>query len=97
MREFTDGRGGTWAADTIEEDTSRHHGRWFLVFHPAGAATPRLPAPEVRWQSRPEAERTLATMSLFELRRRLAGTQRRAGTAAGAEAVPWIDRTINAG
>ncbi len=97
MREFTDGRDSHWVADTIEEDTPRHHGRWYLVFHPAGAETPRLPAPEVRWQSLASAERTIATMSLFELRRRLAGAQRRAGAAAGAEAIPWIDDSIRAG
>ncbi len=95
MTEFNDGRGTSWIADTIEEDTPRHHGRWYLVFHPAGQDSPPLPTPEVRWQTRAEADRTLATMSLFELRRRLAGTERRAGAAT--MTAPWIDRTINAG
>jgi hypothetical protein len=35
--------------------------------------------PEVRWQTRASAERTLATMSEFELRRRLHLVQRRLG------------------
>ena len=95
MRNFTDGHGRTWVADPIEEATPRHHGRWYLVFHPADAAAPQLPAPEVRWQTLATAERTMATMSLFELRRRLATAQRRAGAAAGAEAIPWIQRKID--
>lgn len=97
MKDFTDGHGNAWVATVTEEDTPRHHGRWYLVFHPAGAETPRLPVPEVRWQTEETAERTLATMSLFELRRRLSGMQRRAGAEAGAEPTPWIHRNISAG
>ncbi len=99
MRDFTDEQGGLWTATATEEDTPRHHGRWVLFFHPARAETPRLPAPEVRWQSRPEAERTLATMSLFELRRKLNNVQRRAGLPAptGEAGSPWVSRGINAG
>ena len=99
MREFTDEQGAVWSAFAAEEDTPRHHGRWYLVFHPVGAEVPLLAAPEVRWQSRASAERTLATMSLFELRRRLNGAERRAGVPApaGAAGVTWIKRAINAG
>jgi len=96
MRDFTDEQGGSWTATAIEEETPRHHGRWVLFFHPAAAETPRLPAPEVRWQSRPEAERTLATMSLFELRRTLSSVQRRSGLPASDGESPWVDRTIDA-
>ena len=53
------------------EDTERHHGIWFLVFHREGDPAHRLPVFEVRWQTRATAERTLLTMSDFELRRRL--------------------------
>jgi hypothetical protein len=28
-------RRGAWVASARQEDTPRHHGRWFLVFHPA--------------------------------------------------------------
>ena len=71
MREFTDSNGETWVATALEEDTPRHHGRWFLVFHPQGDDTRLLPMPEIRWQNRPTAERTLRAMGEFELRRRI--------------------------
>jgi hypothetical protein len=97
MRPFTDEHGRAWVAGATEEDTPRHHGRWYLVLHPADAEAPRLDLPEVRWQSLGEAERTLATMSLFDIRRRLAGAQRRAGAPApGGEGVPWIGHKIKA-
>ncbi len=99
MRDFTDQQGAVWTATAIEEDTPRHHGRWYLEFHPVDAEVPRLSAPEWRWQSRPEARRTLATMSLFELRRKLAAARRRAGlpTPAGAAGAPWIHDAIDGG
>lgn len=99
MRQFTDDRGRTWTAAAVEEDTPRHHGRWYLLFQPAGADAPRLSAPEVRWQTLASAERTIATMSMFDLRRRLVSVQRRAGLPApsGEDGIPWINRTINAG
>ncbi len=71
MHTFEDLRGRTWVATAREEDTPRHHGRWYLVFHPEGAAAPELAMPEVRWQSRVSAERTLRTMGRWELQRRL--------------------------
>ena len=71
MKEFTDDRDGGWVATAREEETPRHHGRWYLVFHPAGDESRKLVMPEVRWQSRRSAERTLNTMSVFELLRRL--------------------------
>ena len=73
MRSFVDAQGRTWVASAREENTPRHHGRWYLVFHPADDDAHVLPIPEVRWQTRATAERTLATMSDFELLRRLHG------------------------
>ncbi|MEN8375378.1 MAG: hypothetical protein ABFS34_08015 [Gemmatimonadota bacterium] len=73
--EFADGE--TWTATAREEDTPRHHGRWYLVFEAADGAA--YPMGEVRWQTRSSAERTLRTMSEAELRRRLAGLLERAG------------------
>jgi hypothetical protein len=78
MRNFTDDVGGEWTAAAQEEDTPRHHGRWYLVFHTAGSDDVLLPMPEVRWQTSASARRTLRTMSQFELRRRLAAVQVRA-------------------
>lgn|SRR5690606_35898936 len=67
MRSFTDEQGRTWVASVREEQTPRHHQRWYLVFELDGNV---LPMPEVRWQTRDTAERTIRTMSQFELRRR---------------------------
>jgi len=71
MRQFTDASGGVWSATAQEESTPRHHGRWVLVFHPADDPAAAHSMPEVRWQTKPTALRTLATMSELELRRRL--------------------------
>ena len=81
MKRFTDARDAEWVADAREERTSRHHGRWFLVFHPAGDPTNVLAMPEVRWQTYETADRTLQTMSVFELRRRLDIVRRRYASA----------------
>jgi hypothetical protein len=78
MKTFTDGTGAAWVASAMEENTPRHHGRWFLVFHAEGEEGPVLSMPEVRWQTRATAERTLRTMSDFELRRRLHTVRERA-------------------
>lgn len=71
MKTFKAENGETWVAGAAREQTERHHGVWYLVFHRAGDAAERLPVEEVRWQTRATAERTLRTMSDFELVRRL--------------------------
>lgn len=81
MRTFQSETGDRWVAGAREEDTPRHHGRWYMILHPESQPDTVLPLPEVRWQTRATAERTLATMSLFELRRRLDIARRRAATA----------------
>jgi hypothetical protein len=83
MRSFTDVEGRAWVADVREEDTPRHHGRWYLVLRSAdGGADYDLP--EVRWQTRSSAERILDTMSTFELRRRLKTARARYASMDGA-------------
>jgi hypothetical protein len=77
MRRFTDEDGRDWEATALEEDTPRHHGRWYLVLRAPDGSGPELTLPEVRWQNRQTAERTLRTMSEFELRRRLRIAARR--------------------
>jgi hypothetical protein len=74
MKEFTDAEGGRWRA-SAREDASKgvdYKGRLFLALErlggPGGHA---LELPEVRWNSARTAERTIATMSIVELRRRL--------------------------
>lgn len=71
MKTFLDQHGTRWVATVREEQTPRHHGRWYLVFHPEHEVERVLPMPEVRWQTRASAERTLRTMSEFELSRRI--------------------------
>src|SRR5690606_35295565 len=56
MKTFTDDKGNSWTAGALEEDTPRHHGRWYLVFEGADGVV--LPMPEVRWQTAATAERT---------------------------------------
>jgi hypothetical protein len=84
MKSFTDESGATWVADATEEHTPRHHGRWFLVIRPEAGGGTEFSIPEVRWQTRATAERTLRTMSEFELRRRLHIVRERALLDAGA-------------
>jgi hypothetical protein len=86
MKQFEDGTGGIWIASAREEQTPRHHGRWFLVMHPAGDEDALLTMPEVRWQTRATAERTLRSMSPFELQRRLHILRERALLEHGASA-----------
>jgi hypothetical protein len=82
MKSITDEAGAEWTATAREENTPRHHGRWYLVFEAADGSA--LPMPEVRWQTRATAERTLRTMSPFELLRRLHIVRERALHEAGA-------------
>lgn len=71
MRAFTDAAGRTWLATAHEEQTPRHHTRFFLVFHSDRADGEAFPMPEVRWQTLATADRTIGSMSVFELRKRL--------------------------
>ena len=90
MKTFNDEQGREWTADAREEDTPRHHGRWFLVLAPADGEGPELILPEVRWQSHRSAVRTLATMSDFELHRRLRiALRRHDGPGGGPERGPF--------
>ena len=79
MRTFHDDHGREWTAAAREENTPRHHGRWYLVFHPAADPSTVLPLPEIRWQTAQSAARTLRTMSEFELLRRLQAARTRTG------------------
>lgn len=77
MRVFKDENGNAWVATAAEEATPRHHGRWYLVFHPEHDATNVYDVPEIRWQTAATAKRTLDTMAEFELRRRINTAQLR--------------------
>ena len=71
MREFLDSDGDAWVASVRSEGGLDFKGRHYLYFHPAGAEKAGLELLDVRWNSPETAERTLATMSGVELRRRL--------------------------
>lgn len=71
MRTFRGEDEREWVASAAEEDAPRHHGRWYMVLRPAEEPAVELILPEVRWQTRHTAERSIRAMSEFELRRRL--------------------------
>jgi len=72
MREFTDANGRAWVASTRKEEGPDYKGRLFMVLAPKdGGGDGPLELREVRWNSERTAERTLDTMSVVELRRRL--------------------------
>ncbi len=71
MREFLDSDGDGWVATVRSEGGLDFKGRHHLYFHPAGAEDQGFELLDVKWNSPETAERTLATMSGVELRRRL--------------------------
>ncbi len=77
MKTFMGEDGRAWTATALEEDTPRHHGRWYLALHPEDSPERPLAVPEIRWKTRATAKRTLHSMSDFELRRRLRIAARR--------------------
>jgi hypothetical protein len=77
MKTFKAEDGREWLATTMEEDVPRHHGLWYMALRPADDAALVLALPEVRWQTRHTAERSIHAMSEFELRRRLRMAARR--------------------
>lgn len=89
MKQFTSDDGREWVATVREENTPRHHGRWYMVLHPADEPGSGLAVPEVRWKNQHTARRSLETMGDFELKRRLRIAARR-------HDVPGMDRTLGA-
>jgi hypothetical protein len=84
MREFTDSEGRRWTASVAEEGGPDYKGRLYLVFNPSGTGEgDGVELRDVRWNSERTARRTIETMSVVELRRRLrAALGRRPLTAA---------------
>lgn len=70
MRVFEDQIGRTWQADVRERPGFDYKGRFHLVFTPVDGGE-EVDLSDIRWNSVRTAERTLATMSGVELRRRL--------------------------
>ncbi|MCG6989365.1 MAG: hypothetical protein LJF06_14465 [Gemmatimonadetes bacterium] len=71
MREFTDQEGRSWIAAVREIQGPDYKGRWFFVMAPKDDADSEVTLGDVRWNTERTARRTLETMSVVELRRRL--------------------------
>ena len=72
-------------ASVAREDGGDYKGRFYLALKgAAGGDGPPVSLTDVRWNSRRTAERTLATMSEVELRRRLRSARGRASRAPSA-------------
>lgn len=71
MRDFTDQDGRTWTAAVGEAAGPDYKGRFYLVMEPVGEGGEAVSLVDIRWNSRRTAQRTLDTMSVVELRRRL--------------------------
>ena len=79
MREFTDVNGREWMATVREEGGADYKGRFYLILQlMEGVDAEPLELREVRWNSERTAARTLSTMPLVELRRRLRSATGRA-------------------
>jgi len=69
MREFTDTEGRSWTATAATEESTDYKGRYHLVIEADDGELVELT--DVRWNSERSARRTLDSMSVVELRRRL--------------------------
>ena len=69
MREFTDADGRSWTATAVTEEATDYKGRYHLVMEGDDGA--RVELTDVRWNSERSARRTIDSMSVVELRRRL--------------------------
>lgn len=72
MKTFVDEKGAPWAASVARDEGGDYKGRFYLALHdPGDPEGARVELADVRWNSRRTGERTVATMSDVELRRRL--------------------------
>lgn len=82
MRDFLDQDGRAWTARVDEREGVDYKGRYFLTLAPAEGNGDDVPLVDVRWNSERTARRTLETMSVVELRRRLRSALGRASAPA---------------
>ncbi len=83
MRSFQDESGRTWVASVRERPGHDYKGRYSFVFTLEGDETGEpIELADVRWNSLRTAQRTLATSSDVELRRRLRSARGRASSRA---------------
>lgn len=79
MRSFRDDAGRTWIATVRERPGHDYKGRYSFVFAREGDEGGQpIELADVRWNSLKTAQRTLATTSDVELRRRLRSARGRA-------------------
>jgi hypothetical protein len=78
MREFTDRDGTSWTATVRSRSGPDYKGRHYFVMRSADNREVELT--DVRWNSEQTASRTLETMSVAELRRRLRSAVGRAAS-----------------
>ena len=72
MRTFSDEQGRKWVATVRERGGTDYKGRYYFFVVPEGADEAEgIALEDVRWNSERTARRTLETMSVVELRRRL--------------------------
>jgi hypothetical protein len=80
MKEFQDADGRIWVAAVRGGEGMDYKGRFHFVVRPKdGSEEDEIALEEIRWNSQKTAERTLATMSGVELRRRLRSALGRVG------------------
>ncbi|MEJ2539626.1 MAG: hypothetical protein P8188_06605 [Gemmatimonadota bacterium] len=77
MREFEDREGRRWVASVEERKGPDYKGAFNLVLRPADGGD-AVELEDIRWNSARTARRTLETMSVVELRRRLRSARGRA-------------------
>lgn len=78
MRSFEDESGETWVATVEEREGNDYKGRFRLVMRPEDGEDASLVVGDILWNSERTARRTLETMSLVELRRKLGVARGRA-------------------
>lgn len=79
MKEFTDAGGRSWIATAEEEEGPDYKGRFHMVMRPSDGGD-AVALRDVRWNSAKTARRTIQTMSVVELRRRLRLAEGRSAT-----------------
>ena len=83
MRQFVDDRGDAWVASVARAQGGDYKGAFHLIMERSGdGGGEQVALTDVQWNSTRTAERTLATMSGVELRRRLRSALGRAGVTA---------------
>ena len=80
MRTFQDETGREWIAGVARREGEDYKGAFHLVMAPAEGGN-AVSLVDVQWNNERTAERTLTTMSVVELRRRLRSARGRTATA----------------